>query len=193
MFKTLVFDPWYLIPAWIFGGIISAGITYAYFKHQFPKYNHTLVTLGLFVLGPLGLFASWKHSERCKHGWRLPGLYRIRISRQTIMDGWPLPPWYFGLGYWHYDFAYYYPVPVNYLVRFRRRLVLLWDRIRSRPTDLDRLTAEIGKECRIQHGLLSRLARDAEYICKRANMPKQCYPESMMDALLYLSKKAEHN
>jgi len=62
------------------------------------------------------------------------------LTRQQIEDGEMLPAWYYGLAYRDFmrERDVYYPLPFSYIVGLARTLRHWWDRLRSRPTWMDR-------------------------------------------------------
>ena len=61
------------------------------------------------------------------------------LTSKEIMMGEKLPPLYYG--YSHRDFcrdvAYFYPIPINFIIRFGICLKFYWDKFRSKPSRLD--------------------------------------------------------
>ncbi len=61
------------------------------------------------------------------------------LSRKEIHIGEKLPPLFYG--YSHRDFMkdviYFYPVPINLIVRFGIWVKFRWDKLRSKPSRID--------------------------------------------------------
>jgi hypothetical protein len=62
---------------------------------------------------------------------------QLRVDREA---GNRLPPWWYGLAYleWERDATVFYPLPLNYVVRWWRLARWRWDWWRSRAPRLDR-------------------------------------------------------
>jgi hypothetical protein len=47
--------------------------------------------------------------------------------------------WYYGLAYhdWELNCAYYYPIPINFIVRYAKAIRVLWDKFRGNPSWID--------------------------------------------------------
>ena len=67
---------------------------------------------------------------------------KLRISELEYRkgEGEILPPWYYGLAY-REDWAYvsvFYPIPLNFIIRFGMWIAHQWNWWRSKPTWVDR-------------------------------------------------------
>lgn len=62
------------------------------------------------------------------------------ISRQEIYEGQTSPPWFYGLAYADFEkeVQIFFPIPVNYLLRWIKTIQASWDRFRSRKGWLDK-------------------------------------------------------
>lgn len=60
------------------------------------------------------------------------------FSRRDIVEG-IKPDWYLGLSYhdFYLDVAYYYPIPLNFIVRYAKTIQIFWDKFRNRPSWID--------------------------------------------------------
>ena len=67
---------------------------------------------------------------------------KLRISELEYRKGQGeiLPPWYYGLAYREYDtyVSVFYPIPINFIVRFGMWAAHQWNWWRSKPTWVDR-------------------------------------------------------
>ena len=63
-------------------------------------------------------------------------------------EGEIIPPWYYGLVYIDYMHRkdIWCPIPLNYVLRTARSLEYFWDKLRSRPTWIDRRVEEYINE-----------------------------------------------
>lgn len=63
----------------------------------------------------------------------------MKITRYEMIEGEILPPFYYGYSHrdFGYDVTYFYPTPINYLVRFCIHAKYKWDKFRSKPSRLD--------------------------------------------------------
>ena len=64
----------------------------------------------------------------------------MRITKPEQVQGQALPHFYYGYAYCDFSSGtyYYYPIPVNYIVRFYILLKYRWDVFRGTPSRLDR-------------------------------------------------------
>lgn len=89
----------------------------------------------------------------------------MKLSFEQI-EGMRLPPFWYGLSYTDYlrMRRIYHPIPLNLVIRGARVLLFWWDRLRSRPTWIDKQVAmsiqQIHEEERADHE--SRLEYEAK-------------------------------
>jgi len=89
-----------------------------------------------FLHGGPGLYAHLPHQVRTTGE-------SMEISQYTMLsrkEGERLPPWWYGLAY-HSDeklTSFFYPIPINLIVRLGMRIAHYWNRWRGKPTWVDR-------------------------------------------------------
>jgi hypothetical protein len=64
----------------------------------------------------------------------------MELTRRQRFEGEIIPPFYYGYAYADFsiDSDYYYPIPLNFIIRGCIRLKYYWDRFRSKPSYVDR-------------------------------------------------------
>jgi hypothetical protein len=65
----------------------------------------------------------------------------MKITRIKIAIGEIVPPFYYGLSYGYYerDIEIWHIIPINYIIRWLRDLKYFWDKIRSKPSIVDKI------------------------------------------------------
>ena len=63
----------------------------------------------------------------------------IKLFRRNIQAGRRVE-WWYGLAYhdWEMDCAYYYPIPLNFIVRYAKTFRIFWDRFRGNSSWIDK-------------------------------------------------------
>ena len=72
---------------------------------------------------------------------------KLIISRlqQLCREGEYLPPWYYGYAYkeWDRQVTVFYPIPINFVIRFLKHSKFLWDNFRGKPSYIDKKISEM--------------------------------------------------
>ena len=63
----------------------------------------------------------------------------MMLTRKQRVLGERLPVWYYGYAYWDFyrDIQYFYPIPINFFVRWGIRFKNHWNNWRGKPSRLD--------------------------------------------------------
>jgi len=63
----------------------------------------------------------------------------MKLTRIELAQGAKLPPFYYGRSHmnWMNDTISFYPIPINYIIRFCIAVRYYWDNLRCKPSMID--------------------------------------------------------